>query len=35
MTDRWLNFGHKEELNLYTEPPCNIMDPWVTQKMVK
>lgn len=35
MKDQWLTLDVKVELRLYTEPPCENMDPWVNQKMMK
>lgn len=35
MKDRWLMLGQKEELRPYTQPPCDNIDPWVTQRMMK
>lgn len=33
MRDPRLNMGQEEELSLYSKPPCNDMDPWVTEEI--
>lgn len=35
MKEPWLNWKQEEELRPYLEPPCENMDPWVTQRMME
>ena len=34
MRGLWLNVGQGEELRSYNEPPCDNMDPWVSELMM-